>query len=116
MNPFEEKNEQLNTLLTQGQAMEAFERFYAEEVTMQENENEPRVGKVLNRQQCGEFVEVFPDLTLKILSTAYGDNLSVQEVLFDYTDHEGKKVIYPEVAVRHWKDGMIIKEKFYYAS
>lgn len=103
-------------MLEQGKAMEAFELFYAENVSMQENEAEPRIGKALNREQCGGFVEAFPDLKLTILRVAYADNLSMQEVLFDYTNEQGEKVIYPEVAVRHWENGLVVKEKFYYAS
>ncbi len=83
---------------------------------MQENETEPRVGKALNREQCGGFVEAFPDLKLKILSIAYGENLSVQEVLFDYTNKQGEQIVYPEVAVRQWENGLVVREKFYYDS
>jgi len=116
MNNFKDNNEQLNKMIEQGKAMEAFELFYAESVKMQENETEPRVSKDLNREQCGGFVEAFPDLKLKVLSVAYGENLSIQEVLFDYTNEQGEKIIYPEVAVRHWENGLVVKEKFYYAT
>ncbi len=116
MSNFKDNNQQLNKMLEQGKAMEGFEQFYAENVTMQENETEPREGKVFNRDQCSGFVEAFPDLKLRVLSVAYGENLSIQEVLFDYTNEQGKKVVYPEVAVRQWEEGLIIREKFYYAT
>jgi hypothetical protein len=116
MSNFKERNAQLNKMLEQGKAMEAFELFYAENVSMQENETEPRLGKDFNREQCGGFVEAFTDLKLTVLSVVCGENMSIQEVLFDYTNQEGKKIIYPEIAVRHWENGFIVKEKFYYAS
>ena len=116
MTNFKDNNEQLNSMLAQGKAMEAFEHFYAEHVEMQENEAGPRVGKDFNREQCGGFVEAFPDLKLRVLSVAYGDNLSIQEVLFNYTNEQGEKIIYPEVAVRHWENGLVVREKFYYAT
>lgn len=109
-------NEEINTLLEQGMAMDGFEKHYAEGVVMQENETEPRVGKALNREQCGAFVKMFPDLKLKVLCAAYGDQVSIQEVLFDYTNEQGEKIRYPEVAVRHWENGRVVKEKFYYSS
>ena len=109
-------NEEINKLLEQGMAMEAFEKYYAERVVMQENETEPRKGKDLNREQCAGFVQMFPDLKLKVLSAAYGHRVSIQEVLFDYTHQSGEKIRYPEVAVRHWENGQVVKEKFYYAS
>ena len=39
-----------------GQMMEAFEEYYAEEVVMQENEEEPRVGKAVNREWEKNFL------------------------------------------------------------
>jgi hypothetical protein len=115
MNHFKEKNKQLNTLLAQGKFMEAFELFYAEQVSMQENEEPPRVGKDYNREQCGGFVAAFPDLKLTVLSVAYGDGISFQEVLFEYTNADNEPIKYPEVAVRTWENALIVKEKFYYA-
>ncbi|MEM9328002.1 MAG: nuclear transport factor 2 family protein, partial [Bacteroidota bacterium] len=96
--------------------MNAFEEYYSDEVVMQENEAEPRKGKAMNREQCGAFVATFPDLKLQVLSVAYGENVSIQEVHFDYTNAEDVHVEYPEVAVRHWADGQVVSEKFYYAS
>ena len=115
MRDFQDNNEKLNELLEQGKAMEALEQFYDENVKMQENENKPRLGKDFNREQCGGFVAAFPDLKLKVLNIAYGEDLSIQEVLFDYTNEEGEKVVYPEIALREWENGLIIKEKFYYS-
>ena len=115
-NHWKAANEKINKLLEKGLAMEAFEKYYAEVVAMQENETEPRIGKDLNRKQCRDFVQMFPDLKLQVLSIAYGKNLSIQEVLFDYTNESGEKIRYPEVAVRHWENGQVVKEKFYYAS
>ncbi|MGD1894898.1 MAG: nuclear transport factor 2 family protein [Cyclobacteriaceae bacterium] len=114
MSNFKDNNERLNQLLEQGKAMDAFELFYAENVTMQENETEPRLGKDFNREQCGGFVATFPDLKLQVMSVAYGEDLSIQEVLFDYTNEEGRKIVYPEIVVRHWENGLVIQEKFYY--
>ena len=115
-NQWKATNEEINKLLEQGMAMDAFEKYYAETVVMQENETEPRRGKDLNREQCAGFVQMFPDLKLEVLSTAYGNHVSIQEVLFDYTNQSGERIRYPEVAVRHWENGQVVKEKFYYAS
>jgi hypothetical protein len=113
---WKQANENLNRLLEAGQAMEGFEQYYAEEVIMQENEEAPREGKALNRELCHAFLERHPALKLQVLSVAYGEAVSMQEVLFDYPDGEGGSVRYPELAVRHWREGKIVREKFYYAS
>lgn len=111
-----QNNEELNQLLQLGKAMEGFEKFYAQNVVMQENESEPRLGKDLNREACGAFVDTHPDLKLEVLNTGYGQHISFQEVLFSYIDKKRQVIQYSEVAVRHWKNGQVIKEKFYYAS
>jgi len=41
---------EMNDMILAGQIMEAFEKFYADDVVMQENSDEPRVGKEVNRE------------------------------------------------------------------
>ena len=42
-------------MILTGKAMEAFEKFYADDVVMQENSEEPRAGKAMNRKFEQEF-------------------------------------------------------------
>ena len=37
-------------LISQGKMLDAFEKYYANDVIMQENDEEPRVGKDINRK------------------------------------------------------------------
>jgi len=46
---------ELNQMIAAGQAMEAFERFYADDVVMQENTEPPREGKDACRKYEEEF-------------------------------------------------------------
>ena len=48
-------DQELNQMVLNGKAMEAFEKFYADDVVMQENSNEPCVGKDANRTREEEF-------------------------------------------------------------
>ena len=45
----------LNQAILSGKALEAFEQYYAEDVVMQENSEEPRRGKDFNRKAELEF-------------------------------------------------------------
>ena len=47
---------QLNQMILDGQILEAFDRFYGENVVMQENNQEPTVGKAANRAREEQFV------------------------------------------------------------
>ena len=40
---------ELNQMILAGKAMEAFEKYYADDIVMQENDQPPRVGKAANR-------------------------------------------------------------------
>ena len=55
-----EKLSDLNDLVIQGKAMEAFEKYYHEDVVMQENDNAPTVGKDANRKREEEFLRLLP--------------------------------------------------------
>jgi len=108
-------DEQLNAMVLNGQAMEAFEQFYADDVVMQENEKEPTVGKAANRERELQFfasVEQFHGAA--VTASAVGDGVSFVEWEMDLTFKGGSRVMLRQVSVRHWKDGKIVREKFYY--
>ena len=44
-----ENVEKLNSMIVEGNGMEAFELYYADDIVMQENDLSPIVGKVANR-------------------------------------------------------------------
>ncbi|MGZ3723454.1 MAG: nuclear transport factor 2 family protein, partial [Bdellovibrionales bacterium] len=45
----------LNQMVLEGQALEAFDKYYDDQVVMQENESAPTKGKAQNRQREIEF-------------------------------------------------------------
>ena len=47
---------ELNHMILKGQIRDAFEKFYAEDVVMQENLTTPKVGKAANRKAEQDFV------------------------------------------------------------
>ena len=58
----QELDKQLNDDVLSGKALDAFEKYYADDVVMQENSEEPRRGKDANRKAEQEFfasVEAF---------------------------------------------------------
>ena len=107
----------LNQLVVEGKAMEAFEKYYHDDVLMQENDNEPTVSKEVNRQREIEFfgnVTEFRGAEVKGLGV--GDDISFVIWNYDYTHKEWGVRNYSQVAIQEWKDGKIIKEKFIYTN
>jgi ketosteroid isomerase-like protein len=110
-----ELDEALNTAILTGKALEAFEEYYADDVVMQENSDEPRVGKDANRTAEIEFfssLAAFHDG--KLLSSAVNGDITFGEWFMDITFKNGFRAQMSQVAVRRWKDGKIAHERFYY--
>lgn len=111
----EEKINDLNALVISGRTMEAFEKYYHEDVAMQENDNPPVVGKIANRSREQEFlnnVEEFRGASVKAVAT--GDDISFVVWSYDYSHKEWGIKKYTQVSVQRWKDGKIIHEQFFY--
>lgn len=111
-----EKVDDLNNMILSGQNMEAFEKYYHDDVVMQENNTEPTRGKSANRErekQAMSIVEEFHGAELK--SVLVGDDISMSEWFFDMTYQGGHRSKLQQVAVQKWKDGKIIHEQFYYS-
>jgi ketosteroid isomerase-like protein len=104
-------------MILEGRALEAFEKYYAEDVVMQENELPPTIGKAANREREKEFFSNLVELRgADVKAVAVGDDVTMVEWFFDYTHKEWGRRTYHQVAVQRWKDGKIVHERFYYAS
>lgn len=118
MNNLLEKISNLNDMVLQGKALEAFDLYYHEDVVMQENENPVVIGKEANRKREEEFFGGVTEFRgAKVLKVAIGENnITMVEWQMDYTHKDWGVRNYTQIAVQQWKDGKITNEKFYYAS
>ncbi len=115
MNSLIEKINNINDMILQGKALEAFDLYYHNEVVMQENDNPEVIGKESNRKREEEFFGAITEFRgAKPLKVTVGENTTMVEWNFDYTHKDWGEKNYTQVAVQEWKDGQIIKEKFYY--
>ncbi len=107
--------DQLNQMILEGKILDAFEKFYAEEVVMQDNDLPARVGKEVNRQYEEAFVNGLTEFRgAKVVNTTISDGLAVTEWWMDYTHKDYGERNYTQLAVQRWKNGKIVEEKFYY--
>lgn len=106
----------LNQQILNGDILGAFDRFYADEVVMQENDNEPTVGKAACRVNEEAFVgNITAFRGAQIKNVIVSDDITVTEWHFDFDHALWGKRDYDQVAVQRWRDGQIISEKFYYS-
>jgi hypothetical protein len=110
--------EKLNALIKEGKIMEAFEKYYGEEVVIQVNGNSPIIGKDENRKREIIFLAEIEKLnSAEIKSVTYGgkeDNVSMTEWAIVIENKSGEKKTIYRVNVQHWKDDKIINEKLYF--
>ncbi len=108
-------DKELNEMVLNGKAMEAFEKFYAADVVMQENSNEPVSGKDANRKREEEFFASLEDFHgAGVVGTATNGDRSYSEWWMDVTFKGAGRVKMEQVSVRVWRDGLVASERFYY--
>ena len=110
-----ELDAQLNQMILSGQVMDAFEKFYAEDVVMQENLNPEIQGKAACRAHEMEFFSKVQEFHgAKLLGEAASGDTSFSEWVYDITFKGAPRTQMTQVAARRWKDGQVVRERFYY--
>ena len=109
------RDRELNQMILEGKALEAFEKFYADDVVMQENSDEPVRGKDTNRKREEEFFASVQDFHgAELISSAVAGDTSFSQWSWDVTLEGAGRIQLNQVAVRTWKDGEVAQERFYY--
>ena len=115
MQNIQELDTKLNNAILSGKALEAFDELYADDVVMQENSDAPFVGKAFNRQREIEFfatVEQWHDG--RVLASAVNGDVSFSEWEMDITLKGAGRIKMTQAAVRRWKNGKVVHERFYH--
>src|SRR5687768_129446 len=107
----EKSIQDLNNLVINGRLLDAFDKYYHEEVAMQENSTAPVIGKSANREREEKFLSNIVEFrSASVQSMAIGDDVSFVIWKYDYTHKEWGVKNYTQVSVQNWKEGKIIKE------
>ena len=105
----------LNSLVINGRLMEAFEKYYHDDVSMQENEFPATVSKDANRKRELEFLSnILEFRKAEVKGVAVHGNVSYVIWTYDYTHKEWGERNFTQVSVQEWNDGKISREKFIY--
>ena len=104
----------LISLVEKGQMLEAMNRYYAENVAMQENVSPPTVGFAENYAREEAFYGSLAALKFNLVSVVVeGDRAAINWV-FDYTTAEGTQYRMDEIAIQTWRDGKVVHERYIY--
>ena len=108
---------ELNGFVLNGRMMDAFEKYYHDDVIMQENHLTPTFSKVANRQRELEFLgNIIEFRGAEVKGMGVGDSISFVIWKYDYIHKQWGVRDYTQVSIQEWKDGKIIKETFVYAN
>ena len=114
---YKEKVVEMYGMLGQGKGMEAFEKFYHEDVTMIECTGEVRQGKSTNRefeQNWFNNVEAVHDGGVNAVTVDEENGVTMVESWMDVSFKDGNRMKMEEVARQKWDGDHIIEERFYY--
>ena len=107
----------LNQMILSGQLLEAHDKHYAEDVVQQENELEPTVGKLANREREAQFLNdltAFRRADVKAVAVDPENDVTIVEWFFDNDHREWGTRSYHQTAVQRWRGDQIVHERFYY--
>ena len=110
-----ELQKRLDDLIFSGKAIEGFDELYDDDIVMQENTEPEYKGKAFNRQRELDFfatIEAWHGG--RVLSSGVGDDVSFSESEMDVTLKGVGRIQMTQVAVRRWKNGKIVHERFYH--
>jgi len=111
------KAEEMYGMVGQGQMMEAFEKFYHDDVVMIEATGEERKGKDTNREFEKNWmagIKEMHDGGVNAITSNEADGVTMVEAWTDVTMQNGQRMKMEEIARQKWEGDHIVEERFYY--
>ena len=111
----EKLDAELNAMIVAGELLRSFDTFFHADIAMRENDSPPIVGFGPNREREKAFASAIASFNeLRLLSSAVSGDVSFSEWILDCTLRDGTGLRFEQVAVRRWREGKVIAERFYY--
>ncbi len=105
-------------MMGEGKMLEAFDKYYHDDVVMQEATGDVREGKATNRQFEEQWLASIAEYHgggARAITSNEEARVTMVEAWADITFKDGNRMMLEEVAVQHWnEDGLIVRERFYY--
>ncbi|MFC3069842.1 nuclear transport factor 2 family protein [Phenylobacterium soli] len=93
----------------------AIERWYADDASMQENQEPPRVGKETLMAGERQMLARVESVTTEVIGQPLveGDEVAIRW-RFEFTLKDGSTMVMEEVAWQIWRGDQILRETFFY--
>jgi len=112
-----QKAKDIYDMLGQGKMLEAFEKYYHQDVVMVEATGDVRKGKDANREFEKVFlgsIKEFHGFGVNSITSNEADGITMVESWMEVTMKDDPRIKMEQVAVQHWMGDQIIHERFYY--
>lgn len=101
-------------MIERGEFLEALDRFYAEDMTAQENNQPPRIGR---KAQVANETAALKRMRFDSIKAASwlvdGDRVAINYV-FEMTTEGGDRLRMDEIAYQLWRGDRIVSERYFY--
>lgn len=113
--PSRQRVQDLVSRVERGELLDAFEEFYADDITMRENTQPPTTGKAANREREQQFVASVKEVHEARAESLVveGDRAAIHWIL-DYTAQDGNRYRMDQIAYQTWRGDQIVSEQFFY--
>jgi hypothetical protein len=114
---YKEKITEMYNMLSQGKMLDAFDKYYAESVIMEEVGDDQKMGKALNRAREEQFlksVEDFHGMGVDAITCDEDAGVTMVENWMDASIAGMGRILMKQVAVQKWEGDYIVHEKFYH--
>lgn len=114
---YQEKAEDLYNMINSGKLMDAFEKYYHNDVVMVEATGDKREGKDASRDYEKKFlssIKEFHGAGVGSIASNEDEKVTTVESWMDVTFQDGNRTKLEQVAVQQWEEDQIKHERFYY--
>jgi hypothetical protein len=103
-----------NEMVTNGQILEAIEKFFAADartVDFTGRKANSKQEAIDGQKQTVELIEKVNEISVHRVGV--GDDVTFAEFIFDLDMKDGTKILWHEIIYSVWKNGMIVFEEYY---
>ena len=114
---YKELAEEMYQMVTSGQALEAFEKFYHDNCSMFEATGEVREGKAASREFEQNFynsIKEYHGGGVHAITSDEENAITMVEAWMEVTFQDDSRIKMEEIARQKWQGDQIIEERFYY--
>lgn len=113
-NRIEKVETAINDLTRQGKILDSIDRYFAEDCVFFESDGSQRSSRAAQRAHLEKFFASLKSFDgADLHAQTVGDAVTMSEWTFKMTAGDGEKIVWNEVLVRRWRDGLVIEEKYY---